>query len=353
MTNGFHVRLDDVTKTFGSLTVAASVALRIPRGSTLALLGPSGCGKTTLLRMIAGLETPDAGTIAIGGRTLDGPDVHIRAEDRNVGMVFQNGALFPHMSVGGNVAYGLGRRPDRSRVEKALEMVDMSGFADRDPATLSGGQAQRVALARALAPQPEVLLLDEPLASLDAELRSRIRSEMAALLRDLDITAVFVTHDQEEAFVVGDDVAVMRDGRILQFAAPGEVYNHPADPWVARFVGDANLLDGFAEGRTARTSIGEVPLAVPAYGPCGVVVRPECIALESGDQGTITSMEYYGHDTAYSLDVDGRRMTARVLAVPLFRPGDNVRLSYAGPEAMAFPSPEPDPEPAGRDLPLR
>lgn len=343
MTNGVHVRLDNVTKTFGSLTAVHSVALRIQRGRTLALLGPSGCGKTTLLRMIAGLETPDAGTIAIGGRTMNGPDVHVRAEDRNVGMVFQNGALFPHMSVGGNVAYGLGRRPDRSRVEKALEMVDMKGFADRHPATLSGGQAQRAALARALAPQPAVLLLDEPLASLDADLRSRIRSDMAALLRDLDITAVFVTHDQEEAFAVGDDVAVMRDGQILQSDAPGEVYDRPADPWVARFVGDANLLDGIAEGRTARTGIGNVPLAVPAYGPCDVVVRPEYITLESGDQGTITSMEYYGHDTAYSLDVDGRRMTARALAVPLFRPGDNVRLSYAGPDTMAFPFSEPEP----------
>lgn len=343
MTTATHVRLDNVTKTYGAATAVDSATLHVPRGRTLALLGPSGCGKTTLLRMICGLETPDSGTIAIGGAEVDRPGRRVLAEDRNVGMVFQNGALFPHMSVGANVAYGLGRRYDRSRVERALEMVDLTGFADRSPATLSGGQAQRVALARALAPQPEVLLLDEPLAALDAELRSRIRSEVAGLLRELHITAVFVTHDQEEAFVVGDNVAVMREGRILQFDVPGEVYNHPADPWVARFVGDANLLPGVADGTRARTGIGEIPLAVPAHGPCDVVVRPEYITMETGRLGTVREMEYYGHDTAYSLDVAESRVTVRVLAVPRFGVGDRVDLAYAGPDTMAFPVAEPRP----------
>jgi iron(III) transport system ATP-binding protein len=287
--------------------------------------------------MIAGLDRPDAGIIEIDGRLVFGPGVDERPHERCVGMVFQDGALFPHMTVLDNVAYGLGVKPDLARARAALKLVDLEGVEDRLPETLSGGQRQRVALARAIAPEPRVLLLDEPLASLDSDLRTRIRSEIADLLHRLDITAVFVTHDQEEAFVVGDVAAVMKGGRVLQMDTPSAIYDAPVDAWVARFVGDANLVEATGDGDQAITALGRIPLKESFHGDCVVVIRPEYLSLTAGTSVSVESVEYYGHDTSYSLSRDGSRYAARLLAGPAFGPGALVDVRYSGPPVIAFP----------------
>lgn len=333
-----HLVVRDLSKRFGDVTAVVDLSLDVPRGRTLALLGPSGCGKTTVLRMIAGLERPDRGTVTLADVPLVAPGIDMRPELRRIGMVFQDGALFPHMTVADNVGYGLGRKPAADRVAAVLARVDLSGYEDRMPATLSGGQAQRVALARALVPEPDVLLLDEPFAALDAELRIRVRAEVAALLRSLDITALFVTHDQEEAFIVGDEVAVMRDGRILQVGKPHEVYDRPVSSWVAGFVGDANLLDGHADGELAHTSIGPIRMTARHRGPVKIVVRPEHLMIGSGSAGIITGVNFYGHDTSYEVNMGDRTLEVRHIASPRFEIGDGVELSYGGPIAVAFPA---------------
>lgn len=331
-----HVAIEGVSKAFSGIVAVDNVDLCVERGQTLALLGPSGCGKTTLLRMIAGLESPDSGSITIGDRLVFGAGTDVQPQKRDVGMVFQSGALFPHMTVGENIGYGLGKNPDVISVQRALTLVDLVGFEDRSVATLSGGQQQRVALARALAPEPDMILLDEPLGALDAELRVRLRTEVAELLHRLDITTIFVTHDQEEAFVVGDKAAVMRQGRVLQMGTPEEIYQQPVDAWVARFVGDANLVLAEASGTSAQTQFGTVPLAEAHSGACVVVVRPEFLRLAEGNQAQVDGIEFYGHDTSYALTMDGERFTARGLADPRFSLGAQVNVHYEGPPAAAF-----------------
>jgi iron(III) transport system ATP-binding protein len=335
------VRVDHVSKAFGGTPVLHDVSLEVQPGRMVALLGPSGCGKTTLLRIIAGLEAPESGTVQVGDRTLTDEDTRVAPEKRRIGMVFQDWALFPHLSVARNVAYGLPRlgRDDRDRrVAEALEMVGLGGLGDRVPGTLSGGQQQRVALARALAPQPAVLLLDEPFSNLDTALRVQIRTEVHHLLVDVGITTVFVTHDQEEAFVLGDEVAVMNAGRIVQQATPADLYRSPADRWVARFVGDANLVPGRAEHRVARTALGDVALDRVHHGPVEVLVRPEEVRLEPGGRDEIRLIEFYGHDTVYVVALDdGSTVRIRQGAAPQFVRGDRVRLCYAGPATVAYP----------------
>lgn len=232
-----------LTKRFGEVTAVADFSLAVADGETVALLGPSGCGKTTVLRIIAGLEQPDAGQVLLAGRdATDWPP-----ERRGVGLVFQSYALFPHLSVGANVAYGLRfrRGVDRvARVEELLSLVGLSGYERRKPHQLSAGQQQRVALARALAPEPGILLLDEPLSALDAALRKELRGELRAILGKLGMTALYVTHDQEEALALADRVAVMREGRLDQVAPPAELYARPRTPFVAAFLGRANLWPG-------------------------------------------------------------------------------------------------------------
>jgi iron(III) transport system ATP-binding protein len=332
------VDVSAVSKRFGPLEVLRDVALRVEPGRVVALLGPSGCGKTTLLRIIAGLEHPDAGEVHLGETLVTGPSTFVPPERRRVGMVFQDWALFPHLSVAANVGYGLPRGRDRAeRVERALAMVGLSGVAERNPMTLSGGQQQRVALARAIAPEPTVILLDEPFSNLDTSLRVQVRGDVHRLLGDLGITTVFVTHDQEEAFVLGDEVAVMHDGRIVQQASPADLYLRPADPWVATFVGDANLLDGEAAGRQATTAVGTVVLAAPCEGRARVLVRPEELRLEAGDVATVEILEYYGHDSVYVVRLDdGLIVRVRTGAMPLFRPGDRVRVAYGGTPTVAY-----------------
>ncbi len=324
---------------FGDTLVLDGVDLDVAAGSILALLGPSGCGKTTLLRSIAGLERPVAGTVALGGRTLSDGRAFVPPERRRIGMVFQDWALFPHLSVARNVGFGLTREERRAgRVTEALALVELAGLADRMPATLSGGQQQRVALARALANRPAAILLDEPFSNLDAALRGAIRDDVKGLLQALSVTAVFVTHDQEEAFVLGDRVAVMLGGRIVQQAEPAEVYDAPATRAVATFVGDANLVGGVAHGDKADTPVGPVPLRGDQRGPVDVLVRPETLSVEPGDGAVVTRVDYYGHDAVYLVHPPGAAgIRVRVIAAPAFAPGDRVDLRYAGGPTVAYP----------------
>lgn len=335
--------------------------LDVGPGSIIALLGPSGCGKTSLLRSIAGLEEPSSGEVVIGERTVStcpNPAVPtkrswVQPEQRDVGMVFQDGALFPHLTVRQNIVFGLRAtrkkfsKPEiAARVDRLLELVDLTSYGDRMPSTLSGGQQQRVALARSLAPQPKVLLLDEPFSALDTALRVQVRAEVARILRDIGVTTIFVTHDQDEAFVLGDKVAVMQSGRIEQFGTPDELYRSPRTPWVAGFVGEANFVVGTVTDETAAeiaaTPIGMIPIddhrVNSADSKVQVLVRPEQIALTSwsnsddrpvGEVATVVNVEYYGHDVRYELQLDdGTSLAARTHSTELFIRGDRVVATF-------------------------
>jgi iron(III) transport system ATP-binding protein len=326
-------------KRFAGVPVLQGVDLRVAEGAVVALLGPSGCGKTTLLRTIAGLEQADAGTVTVGGRVVVGPGIDVAPERRRIGMVFQDWALFPHLDVAANVGYGLSRRErTRERVEAALDLVGLGGMGDRAPGTLSGGQQQRVALARAIAPEPSVLLLDEPFSNLDSSLRVQVRTELHHLLVELGVTAVFVTHDQEEAFVLGDEVAVMFDGVVVQQAPPAALYARPASPAVAQFVGDANLLTGTVREAAATTAVGLVAVAEGRDGPATVLLRPEDLRLAPGGDATVELTEFFGHDTVYLVrTASGPLVRVRAGAAPAHRRGDQVAISYAGPPAVSYP----------------
>jgi iron(III) transport system ATP-binding protein len=322
--------------------VLDGVDLEVPPGTVCALLGPSGSGKSTLLRCVAGLEVPEAGRISAGGTVLtDGASV-VPPERRGVGMVFQDWALFPHLDVAANVGFGL-PRAERSgpRVDDVLALVGLGGYRHRAPATLSGGQQQRVALARALAPEPSVLLLDERFSNLDTNLRSRIRGEVRELLLEVGITTLFVTHDRVEAFVLGDTVALVHEGRVVQHGTPEEVYRRPVDPWAAAFVGDANIVPGRASGAEAETPLGTVALASPVSGAVRVLVRPEDVVVTDGDAagagGTVAAAEFHGHDVVLRLRVDGlgEEVAARVQRTSV-RAGDRVGVTVAGAPAVAW-----------------
>lgn len=323
---------------YGETLAVDDVSIAVPGGTVTALLGPSGCGKTTLLRLIAGLERPDAGSIHAGGKTLSSPNRVRPPEKRHIGMVFQEGALFPHLSVAENVAFGIPRNSERdAKVEQALELVGLAGMGKRSPVSLSGGQRQRVALARALAPGPDVLLLDEPFANLDPALRVELRTEVASLLRRLGITSVFVTHDQEEAFVMGAQVIVMRDGQVLQSASPSELYSRPANRWVAGFVGEANVVPGRGGTEEAETLVGPVPLAQTAPAACEVLLRPEHLVLQPGEAWEIAQLEFYGHDTLYVLRGEhGQQLLVRAGGAPQYASGDRTSVRYQGPPTVAF-----------------
>ena len=346
--NGFRdLRVVDVHKSFGESKVLHGVDLSIDSGRTLSLLGPSGCGKTTLMRIVSGLEVADRGEVHVGERLLAGPGVNVAPESRRIGLLGQERSLFPHLSVGGNVAYGLGRSPDRDeRVREVLEMVDLAGFEKRMPDSLSGGQQQRVAIARALAPRPRMLLLDEPFQALDVQLRIELQAEVRELLSALGATAVIVTHDQDEAFVMGDEVAVMQDGHIRQRGTPDEVYGHPASPWVASLVGDANFIPGVGSGSTVATPLGDLPTCCTVSGKVAVLVRPSSLRLvapaddqaEVGARGQVQAMRFYGHATECRVQIGDNLLLARSDRMPSVRVGDDVALSYEGPPAVAYPA---------------
>jgi iron(III) transport system ATP-binding protein len=272
------LRTLSVTRRFGDVIAVDAVDLEVRQGEFMGVLGPSGCGKTTLLRLIAGFEHPDAGGIEIDGRAVAGPRLNVPPERRRVGRVFQESALFPHLDVGGNIGFGLERRGRAARVDQLVALVGLAGLQRRMPHELSGGQQQRVALARALAPDPALILLDEPFSNLDATLRTQLRGEVREILRAAGATAVFVTHDQAEALEVSDRVAVMRAGRIEQISTPDELYLRPANRFVAGFVGEANLLPGQVRHGEVITAVGRfrAPAGTLADGArAEVLLRPE------------------------------------------------------------------------------
>ena len=308
------IRLEDVTKRFGDVSAVDGVSLCVDRGEVVALLGPSGCGKTTLLRLVAGFERPDAGTVETGERLVAGPRTWVPPEQRRVGMVFQDYALFPHLTVAENVGFGLARRARERRVADLLEVVGLTGLGARFTHELSGGQQQRVALARALAPSPDLMLLDEPWSNVDPSLRESLRAEVVEIIRPLGVTAVLVTHDREEAFSLADRIALMRDGAIVQEGTAEELYFAPASRWAAEFVGAANVLRGRVDSGRVQTALG--PLA--ATGANGkseidVLVRPELVVLapDPGGPGEVVAREFRGHDVFYRVLVDGVELVSQ------------------------------------------
>ena len=282
--------------------------LSVGRGEVLALLGPSGCGKTTALRLIAGLEFPDAGTVEIGGQVVAGPGAAVPPERRQVGMVFQEYALFPHMSVRDNIAFGLPQGPSRAeRVREMASLASLESLEQRMPHQLSGGQQQRVALARAIAPQPDVLLLDEPFSNLDSALRNQVRRETRDILKASGTTAVFVTHSRDEAMVIGDLIAVMNRGRVEQVDTPERIFHAPATRYVARFMGLADFLPAQASDGTLWTELGEAP--IPAGLPSGngidVMVRPDDVNIRPSEtgNGVIAERRFQGAFYLYSVSL--------------------------------------------------
>ncbi len=325
-----HVRVRGLSKSFGAIEAVRDLNLEIERGELMAVLGPSGCGKTTLLRVIAGFEQPDAGCVVVSDEVVAGPGRTVPPEKRRVGMVFQDYALFPHLSVERNVSFGLSNRPREERdtlTQRTLELVGLQHKARTGVHELSGGERQRVALARALAPGPELVLLDEPFSSLDASLRGGLRREVELILRDAEATALLVTHDQEEALSLADRVAVMRDGEIVQVGPPVEVYGRPATRWAAQFVGEVNVLSGVARGGGVETELGVFDLSAPASGSVHVAVRPEQLELRADGNGNaeVVAREFRGHDVLYRLRHEGgKTLLVQLPSLELHEVGDSV-----------------------------
>lgn len=332
-----------VRKNYGDFTAVPGLDLRIEPGQLVTLLGPSGCGKTTTLRMLAGLETPTSGSILIGGQDV----TRLPPNRRDVTMVFQSYALFPHMTIAQNVAYGLesggmSRSEAAEAGQKGLDLVGLAGLGGRLPSELSGGQQQRVAVARALVLEPQVLLLDEPLSNLDARLRRRVRTEIRELQQRLGFTAVYVTHDQDEALAVSDRIIVMDRGRIAQDGAPSELYEHPASEFIADFIGEANVVEGrivSVDGGRARIDLAGQQIELPARdaraGDARVALRPNAFAIRPGDgsglSGTVLSSAYLGDHAEYEIDTPlGRLFIVDGAGQAPLPPGSPVSLGLLG-----------------------
>ncbi len=350
------VRFENVTKRFGEVVALKPLTLDIAPGTLVTLLGPSGCGKTTTLRLIAGLESATEGRISIGGQDV----THLAATYRRVSMVFQSYALFPHMTVRENVGYGLSvkgmaRAEVEARAEAGLEMVGLAGFGARLPSELSGGQQQRVAVARAIVLEPEVLLLDEPLSNLDAKLRRHVREEIRQIQQRLGLTAVYVTHDQEEAMAVSDRIIVMKNAEIAQEGTPADLYERPASAFIADFIGDANLIDVEVVGQGPQTEIAwlggrlTLPLAgqalgPQALGPAKLVLRPHHLRLgaEPGPASLPAEVSYaawLGNSVQYTLSTPFGPVFAIAPPQPRpFAPGASVHLSFAAEDLRLVPA---------------
>ena len=345
-----RIAVRDLTKRFGPLEVVSRASFSIGEGELFTLLGPSGCGKTTLLRLIAGFYAPDEGEVRFDDRRVNEVPPH----ERGIGMVFQNYALWPHMTVFENVAYGLKlRKLDRAeiahRVEGVLDKVQLAGLGERYPGQLSGGQQQRVALARALVLNPQILLLDEPLSNLDAKIRIQVRAEIRKLQKELGITTVYVTHDQEEALTLSDRIAVFNQGKIFQVGAPRDLYERPADRFVADFIGINNLIEGTvrsvdaARGRlTAQTALGELQALrgerLAAGDRCVISIRPENIVLGEGAEGNfvrgkIAFAAYLGNTLRYDVDV-GQGVTFKA---DIRDPWHHEQLAMGSAVGLSFP----------------
>jgi iron(III) transport system ATP-binding protein len=344
------LRITAVTKSFGPQQVLRGVDLSVPHGSFTAILGASGSGKTTLLRIIAGFERPDEGEVRLGADVVDDAGHRfVPSEHRRIGYVPQEGALFPHLSVGRNVGFGLSRGPAwRSRVDELLELVGLSGYRRRYPHQLSGGQQQRVALARALAIDPEIVLLDEPFSSLDAALRASVRGDVLDVLRQAGTTSVLVTHDQDEALSMADQVAILHNGVIAQLDTPAGLYGNPEDAELARFLGESNVLAGAVRDGMATTGLGRLAVGSWSGGGAGgeaqVMVRPEQIRLGAAGGGvveaTVQSYQYFGHDAVVRVRPRGDGLPDLVVRVTGGEPlelGLAVGLSVHGP-VVAWPA---------------
>jgi iron(III) transport system ATP-binding protein len=334
------VEIRALGKRFGDVHAVDGLDLELAPGEICSLLGPSGCGKTTTLRLIAGFERPDSGSIKVGDRVLNDERAFVAPERRRISMVFQDYALFPHYDVAGNVAYALGRGGDRRRVDEVLELVGLAHVPDRPVHELSGGQQQRVALARALAPTPDLVLLDEPFSNLDAALRGRLRNEVREILLQAGVTALLVTHDQAEALSFADHVVIMRDGVVEQAGTPEEVYTRPRSRWVASFLGEVDILPGMAAEGRAEFELGSVPADRALDGPVDVLVRPESVAVGTGSSpqarksidAVVIARQFYGHDQLVELRLEsGHTVRSRRLGFPAWHPGDRVRVWLEGP----------------------
>ena len=336
---GVEVRLENLRRRYGAVTALDGLNLTMAPGELVALLGPSGCGKTTALRLVAGLEQADGGRVVVGGEDVTGQPTN----KRDVGMVFQAYSLFPHMTAWQNVAFGLQMRKvdagqRRRRAGEMLELVGLSGFADRFAHQLSGGQQQRVALARALAIQPKVLLLDEPLSALDAKVRARLRDEIRRVQLEVGITTLFVTHDQEEALAIADRVGVMNSGRIEQLGPPTAIYSRPATPFVAEFVGLTNRLPGVVRSGSVEVRGASIPLVQPdaAEGPAVALVRPEAVTIASDGEaatgplvGTVIATAFLGATSRVTVDLGDVSVLAQLPTseASAYPAGTRVRLA--------------------------
>lgn len=333
------VAISGITKLFGSRTILHDIDLHVAAEHVLAILGPSGGGKTTLLRLIAGFERCDHGSIRLGATDVAGPGLHLPPERRQVGYVAQDGALFPHLSVGDNIGFGLPKaeRRNASRIAELLELVGLpQGYRSHFPHQLSGGEQQRVALARALAPRPQLVLLDEPFSALDAGLRAETRKSVIAVLRHTRATAILVTHDQGEALSSGDEVAVLLDARVAQIAPPKTLYSKPKTAAVARFLGESNLIPGEIRGSSVSCVLGWLDLdATLADGPAEVLIRSEQITVldrpaASLPQAKVIATDYYGHGVSVSLEVGGQVLNARMSGAAMVKVGDEVGIRIEG-----------------------
>ncbi|MFD7901634.1 ABC transporter ATP-binding protein [Kitasatospora sp. NPDC059747] len=330
----------DLHATHGRSPVLSGIDLSVEEGALACILGPSGCGKSTLLRVVAGFHPAASGSVVLHGRTLDDGRSRVAAERRNIGLVPQDGALFPHLTVAGNIGFGLPRAERRSRVAELLDLIGLAGLGDRRPHQLSGGQQQRVALARALAPRPQLLLLDEPFAALDAALRAELRREVAATLRKAGTTAILVTHDQDEALAFADTIAVLREGRIAQAGTPDALYHRPADAAVARVLGEANLVPA------TRTPFGALALAEPASVTSGTLalVRPHQLRLSAeaspdSVRAHVVTSDFRGHDHRIELRPESETLPSTLIAyTPHPWPQGEAYVTVEGP-AHALPEP--------------
>jgi len=332
------IRTRSVSKFYDEEQVLSDFNLDVWKGSITGILGSSGSGKTTALRLIAGFDRPDAGIIEMKNEVIVSDEVWLPPERRNIGMVFQDYALFPHLTVEKNIAFGLGKNDlEKGRLKEVIDMCNLSGLINKFPQELSGGQQQRVALARALAPNPEVILLDEPFTSLDAQMARVLRDEVVELLKNTETTAIIVTHDQEEALSVCDVVSVLEKGKIIQSSTPQEIYLNPVSKTVANSVGDPNILKGFSIDGRVETSLGTF---VSAYeGALDVSIRPECIELNLDSEGSYIVKEctFYGHDQVISFqNSKGEVFRARSLPNTIYEAGDKVNIEIS--EVTTFPS---------------
>ncbi|MBW4663275.1 MAG: ABC transporter ATP-binding protein [Chroococcus sp. CMT-3BRIN-NPC107] len=320
--------LDGISKWFGATQAVAEVSLNLPQG-ILALLGSSGCGKTTLLRLIAGFEQPQTGSIEIAGRKVASVNCWIPPEQRRLGMVFQDYALFPHLTVAENIAFGL-KKQEKNAAKRLIELVGLTGLEQRYPYQLSGGQQQRVALARALAPQPQLVLLDEPLSNLDMQVRLRLREEIRDILKATGTSAVFVTHDREEALAIADLVAVMSKGKLEQIGTPQEIYTQPASRFVAEFVTGANFIFAERQGQLWATEVGYFAAADNEQEQVDLMIREEDLLIEPTEleaAATIHNRRFLGREYRYCvLTPSGKELHARTSTNQVLPVGAKVRL---------------------------